>query len=226
MALRPRAGEEPGGEVIALISDVPADEQPGFISVRADITVLGGDVGTTYDVVLVPAAGRRATPVWSPPLTLPAPPPAPDGRTRFALQRGPEGFLQLRSRPLPVAAVLTAVRADQERVVLSIDPGATPATTLALLGEDDTDRVLATCSLSDAGEAHVDVGLADDLEPQLTRVVVGEPDAWLPVRRSRNDLVDTARGAPLPQLTDPASGELALRLRWSGQGTLTLRVLE
>ena len=60
---------------------------------------------------------------------------------------------------------------------------------------------------------------------QAYRVGIGEPGAWLPVRRRDNDLAEPGRGAPLPALVDEKDRE-RLRLRWSPSALLVARVLD
>ena len=59
----------------------------------------------------------------------------------------------------------------------------------------------------------------------MTRVMVGEPGAWLPVRRHANSLSDPNAGAPLPQVYAGDGDEARLRLRWSGKALLQVRIL-
>lgn len=214
------------GSVLTLLDDA-IDDQPGYTAAHLDLSELTEpdepDEPATYDVVLVPGGTRKPLPVWTPPLAPDRSRPAPDQTTHHTLHRGADGTLQLRTRRLPTAVSLGSVSAQRDHLVLRLLGNSPAGRALAILGEDDA--VLADWPVVD-GVAHVTSAELDGLAPQLTRVVVGEHDSWVPVRRFDNGLTDPGRAAPLPQLYDGDADEPRLRLRWSGQGLLQLRVFE
>jgi hypothetical protein len=218
LALRDRDS----GDVIAPPSEVAADQQPGYTSIRVDLAGLPGEGKATYDAVLAPTGGRAAQALWTGPLAGPDPAPA-DATTQYSLRRGDDGGLRVLRRPLAPAVLLreVAVTSDGIRLVLG-DPAS--GQVVALI--DESDQPLATYPLSD--DPATAVITADGLPEgagQLTRVVVGAPGAWLPVRRRANDLPDPGRAVPLPQLYDGDSEDPRLRLRWNPAGLLMARLL-
>lgn len=219
LALRDTAS----GDVVASENEVPADGQPGYLATRIDLARLPAGEGTTYDVVLVPARDRRPKPVWSPPLTSPRPRPADDGSTRWRLGRTEAGLLQVHREPVEQAAELRGIEVVDGGLRLSI---AGTGARLALLADDEPVVSLPTTSEGDTVTATLDAAsLPAATSDQPTQVVVGEPGAWLPVRRRANDLADPGRGAPLPTLVDDSEHERA-RLRWSPHALLVARLLE
>lgn len=210
------------GDVVAPSSDL-TEEEPHWRSVRMDLAGLAGGSGeATYDVVLVPVAGRSPRPVWAPPLPPARPAQDGTGAARWEVRRTEEGTLRLRRRPLEPAVELRAVSAtaDGVRLVLAGD-----AAHLAVL--EDGDRVLLTVPTS-AGPAEGtrEALLALDDLPAGTaaegRVGCGDHGAWLPVRRRADDLLEPGRGAPLPELESDEGP--VLTLHWGQQGLLRARV--
>lgn len=200
------------GDVIALAGDL-TDDQPGYRSIRVDLGGLPGTDDVVYDVVLVPSGGRPARPVWSAPLER-RPIPAGDGSTQWSMRRTDEGMLQLhRGSPSP-AAELRAIEVGHAGLRLTVSG---PGRTLALLGDDD--QPAAQVPLSDDDSAVISPDALPELGGPL-RVVLGEPGAWLPVRRRANDLAQPGRGAPLPELE---TGDSSCQLRWSPQAHLLLQ---
>lgn len=230
LAFRPAEG----GEVIAAHSDL-AEDQPAYRSVRVDLTGpagLGGRGAATYDVVVVPPGGGEPRPVWSPPLPQGGPtrpPPAPDGRTRFTLARTGPGFLQVRRVAVPPAAELLQVALRDGGIELVIDPAAAgePSDIGELLLVGAQDALLARLPLT-RGERGWEASLTLDAVPASAdtalRVVVGTPDAWVPVRRRHNGLTKTSGAVLLPTLTDDETGQPLLRLRWGPGGGLQVRL--
>jgi hypothetical protein len=206
------------GDVIAPENEIPADGQPGYRAARIDLAQLPGEAEATYDVVLVPARNSTPKPVWSKPLVGNPPRPADDGRTQWRLDRTNDGLLRVHRGPVGAAAELRSVEVSDEGVRLTV---AAAGATLALLADDE-----AVLTLPVEGST-VTLQTASLPEPreQPYQVVLGEPGAWLPVRRRDNDLADPGRGAPLPALVDDADRE-RLRLRWSPHALLVARVLD
>lgn len=200
------------GDVIALPGDL-TDDQPGYRSIRVDLRDLPGTDDAAYDVVLVPSGGRAARPVWSPPLDRRPIPPAGDGATQWSMRRTDEGMLQLhRGSPSP-AAELRAIEVSPAGLRLTV---VGPGGTLALLDHDD--KAAAQFSV-DEDSATIAAADLPELAGPL-RVVLGEPGAWLPVRRRANDLAQPGRGAPLPELE---TADSSCQLRWSPQALLLLQ---
>jgi hypothetical protein len=127
-------------------------------------------------------------------------------------------LLRVHRGPVGAAAELRSVEVSDEGVRLTV---AAAGATLALLADDE-----AVLTLPVEGST-VTLQTASLPEPheQPYQVVLGEPGAWLPVRRRDNDLADPGRGAPLPALVDDADRE-RLRLRWSPHALLVARVLD
>ena len=217
LALRDTAS----GDVIGPENEVP-DDQPGYRSARVDLGELPGDAEATYDVVLVPSGGRTPTPVWSEPLAGPRPRPAEDGRTQFWLSRTDEGALQVRRGAVDEAAVLRDVEVTDDGLLLTV---AGTGDTLALLADGAPVVTFPTSATGpDAVTATIDAASLPAADKRATQVAIGEPGAWLPVRRRANDLAEPGRGAPLPQIQD-GHGRDRLRLRWSSEALLVARLL-
>ncbi len=210
------------GDVIAPENEVPADEQPGYRAARVDLAQLPGDAEATYDVVVVPARNSNPKPVWSEPFTAPLPPPAEDGRTQWRLGRTDEGLLQVRRGVVEEAAELRTVEVSDDGLRLTI---AGAGSTLALLADDEPVLTLPLAADGDLLTVTIEASSLPDPADQPAQVVIGEPGAWLPIRRRANDLAEPGRGAPLPALVGDDDRE-RLRLRWSPRALLLARVLD
>jgi hypothetical protein len=218
LALRDAAS----GDVIAPENEVP-DDQPGYRSARVDLGELPGDAEATYDVVLVPSGGRTVKPVWSEPLPGRRPRVAEDGRTQYWLNRTDEGMLQVRRGAVDDAAELRAVEVTDGGLLLTV---AGTGRTLALLAEGEPVVTFPTSATGpDTVTATMDAASLPAADKKPTQVAIGEPGAWLPVRRRANDLAEPGRGAPLPQIQDE-HGRGRLRLRWSPGALLMARLLD
>jgi len=171
-----------------------------------------------YDVVVVPGGGKEPRPVWTPPLSQHRPPPGPDGRTQFHLDRAEDGTLRVRRSTLPPAAVLIALATERDAVRLTLD-GADGS--LAALSDDAT---LATWPVVD-GAATLTLEHLDGVPAQVLRLMAGTDGAWQPIRRRGNAIADPGRTVPLPQLYQEEAEEPRARLRWGPQGNLLLRLL-
>lgn len=219
------------GDVVALPSDVP-DDDPAFRAVRVDLGALpGGAEPTSYDVVLVPAGGGTPKPVWSHPLptdSLVRTPLSADGTHVWSLERGEDGGLSAVRTPQPATVALRAVAQDDESVTLAIDvPSASDAAAVVEDGLRLVDQAgvlvhALPLVLGDDGLLHARFSLADlpPGEEVWPRVMVGEHA----VRRRGDDLAKAQAATMLPQLfgEDPETPEL--RLRWTPEGTLGLRI--
>ena len=210
------------GDVIAPENEVPADDQPGYRAARVDLAQLPGDTDASYDVVLVPARNTTPRQVWSGPLTAPLPRPAEDGHTQWRLGRTDEGLLQVHRGAVEVAAELRTVEVSDDGLRLTITG---VGSTLALLADDEPVLTLPLAADGDLLTVTIDAASLPDPADQPAQVVIGEPGAWLPVRRRANDLAEPGRGAPLPALVDEDDTE-RLRLRWSPRALLLARVLD
>jgi hypothetical protein len=213
LALRDAAS----GDVIALPGDAP-DDQPAYRSTRVDLAGLtpgrspAGRSETAYDVVLVPSGGRSPKPVWTPPL-VPTVTPVVDG-ARWELRRTDQGHLRLVEVTVPPAAELTGIGTVGDGIRVTADPGGR----VALLGESGEE-------VASFPDGVITAGALAGAAPQLSRVTAG----GLPVRRRGNDLTDPGRAVPLPELyaADPGlQDRVRLRLRWSGDGLLTARIID
>lgn len=125
---------------------------------------------------------------------------------------------------LPAAAGLLAVRKLDGAIELTLlDAGPE----LAILAEDPDgadDQVLASWPVDDAGVVSITRESVEHLGPLTRPAMTGRPGAWLPVRRRANDLVDPRIAAPLPQV-DAADGDRPrLRIPWSREALLLVRV--
>ncbi|HWM73377.1 MAG TPA: hypothetical protein VNQ53_06540 [Nocardioides sp.] len=218
LALRDTAS----GDVIAPENEVPADDQPGYRAARVDLAQLPGDAEATYDVVLVPARNSTPKPVRSEPLTAPRPRPAADGRTQWRLDRTDDGLLQVHRGVVEEAVELRSIEVSDDGLRMTM---AGAGGTLALLADDETVLTLPLTPADDLLTVTIDAASLPDPADQPAQVVVGEPGAWLPVRRRANDLAEPGRGAPLPALVDQDDRE-RLRLRWSPRALLLARVLD
>jgi hypothetical protein len=218
LALRDTAS----GDVVAPTNEVP-DDQPGYRSARLDLDELPGDAEAAYDVVLVPSGGRSPKPVWSPPLAAPRPRPVDAGGTQYRLARTDDGMLQVRRERAEPAAVLRAVQVVDDGLRLTISG---TGSTVALLADGEPIATFPTTAAdTDMLTATIDVGSVSPPRETPTQVVIGEPEAWLPIRRRANDLAEPGKAAPLPSITDE-SGRERLRLRWSPRALLLARPLD
>lgn len=218
LALR-RVDPEGPGEVLDLPTE-PVTDQPDYLAARIDLAGLDGAEGR-YDVVLVPEGGRRSAPVevWTPPLAPSATRLSVDGRTQHALVRTPEETLRVRTALLPAAAGLLAVRKLAEAVELTlVDAGPE----LAIL--DDDRQVLTAWPVDAHGVVTITRDSIADLEPLTRPAMTGHPGSWQPVRRRANDLIDPRSGAGLPQIDHPVADRPRLRLPWSREALLLVRV--
>ncbi|WP_232678908.1 hypothetical protein [Nocardioides sp. R-C-SC26] len=215
----------PSGELAEASAEAFTD-QPGYLAARIALDAIAPG---QHDVVLVQPGGKQRA-LWTPPL----PPARPriDGSLGavHALARGDDGTLRVRSTTPPPGAVLEAVHADRAGLRLRLH-GASEV--VALLAADE-DTVLATWGVTCDDEVGAQVAITadavDGIAAQMARLVTGSPGQWVPIRRRANDLTEPGRGAPMPELygeQDPdhhAGDDPRLRLRWSGQATLLLRV--
>ncbi len=198
------------GDVLSLPDDAP-DDQPAYTSIRVDLGELPGTGEASYDVVVVPRNGRAPRPVWTPPLADARVAPARDERTQFALARSDSGTLQVRRTSLTPTAWLSTVTEVAEGVRLTVtlppeDSSDAATTQVALLDGDDPLATFPTTYDETSGQVTVVLTAPTEADPAadvLTRVVVGSPGAWRPVRRHRDDVVDPGRGVPAP--AGPAS---------------------
>ena len=147
----------------------------------------------SYDVVLVPARNSTPKQVWSGPLTAPRPRPAEDGHTQWRLGRTDEGLLQVHRGAVEEAAELLTVEVSDDGLRLTI---AGVGSTLALLADDEPVLTLPLAADGDVLTVTIDAASLPDPADQPAQVVIGEPGAWLPVRRRANDLAEPGpRGA-------------------------------
>lgn len=234
LALEPVAGtlalRDADGEVHPLRSDVPEDD-PAYRSVRADLLDLPGDAEGGYDVVVDRGSVRSPRPVWIAPFprTRPRIPPAPGGRSQFALVRTEEGMLRVRrTRPAPALDVLD-LAADETGIRVRFD--ATDATELRLVpvgpdGPDGPDApALASYPVTREGDHCVALLTEPDLPAgtdRVTQVLAG----GLRLRRRRNDLANAQQAVLLPLLSGDDPELSPLRLRWSPDATLVARLVE
>ena len=226
------------GDMVALTNDAP-DDQPAYTSARMDLGGLAATDGsepTTYDVVIVPTSGRSPRPVWSAPLPAARVAPTRDERTQWGLDRTPEGYLQITRTDLEPTAWLTGVveESDGVRLIIANGDGIAADPEVALLADGE---VLARfpASLTESGLSALLTGAPTDgptdgpaLDESLdvqTRVVIGVPGQWVPIRRRHDDLPDPGRGAPLPPVNLPGTETARIRLRFGGEAFLVARIL-
>lgn len=204
------------------VVDVPfeeIDDQPAYLGARLELDALDGEQAR-YDVLLVPPDGTEPLVLTTPPLPPPGPGrPSADGRTLHTLVCTPEQTLRVRTTLLPAAAGLLAVRKLEDAVELTLT-GAGPA--LAVLTEDE--EVIASWPVDDRGVVMITGDSVRHLEPLTRPAMTGRVGAWQPVRRLANDLLDPRAAAPLPQLDHPDDHGPRLRLPWSRDALLLVRV--
>jgi hypothetical protein len=228
------------GEVVTLRSAV-ADEQPGYLSVRADLDDLlgpgagpgadidtGTDTGTaSYDVVLV-GNGGSAKVLWSHPLPADSkvvPRVSADGTHLWDLVRLDDGSLRVLRVPQPPAVWLRSVRLDGETATIATDPaGETAQADPELRLVDLEGHVVLTRPMTagDDGLLRATLSLADlpPGEELWPRVLVGD----LPVRRRDNDLTKPQQATMLPMLFGDDPETPVLRFRFAPDGMLALRI--
>lgn len=232
LALEPVPGtlglREEAGEVHVLPSDLP-DDDPAYLSVRADLLAIPGDGERSYDVVVVD--NELAATVWTAPFE-PTPmrtPVAPGGSWQFALERTEAGMLRVRrSRPAPRCDLLRIdLTASGVRLTLA-PPSASHDAQLSLLALEEG-QVVATCPLERDGVTLV-ATITDRILPegrdQLLRWGVGSADAWVPVRRSSDGLAQPNAAVVLPVLPGQETDVPRLRMRWAPDGSLLARVVD
>ncbi|MGZ4465674.1 MAG: hypothetical protein ACXVW1_07370 [Nocardioides sp.] len=214
------------GAVVPLVSDL-ADEDPHHLSVRADLRVVHGDDAAAYDVV-VERAGAAPAPVWSEPLNEGNPvaaPPTRDGRLRYRVVRTPEGFLQVTRRPLDPTAEVRAIEDHPDGIHLLLGN----APTGDLLMVDDDGGMLATHPLTPEGEVARAVITADRLpDPahRFARLAAGAPDSFVLLRRFHNSLAEPQAGVVLPELFGDDPTWPRMRMRYTNDGLLNVRLPE
>lgn len=204
------------------LRDLPTEvvtDQPAYTAARIDLSPLDGEQAR-HDVVLLPPEGDgAAVAVRTEPMIPRASRPGADGRTQHLLVRSPEGLLRLRSTVLPPAAGLAAVRKLEDAVELTLLEAGPE---LAVL--DDDRHVLASWPVDERGVVRITRAGVSGLAPGTRPLVTGRADAWLPVRRRANDLLDPRSAAPLPQLDHPTEERPLLRLPWSREAHLLMRL--
>ncbi|GAB2780741.1 hypothetical protein GCM10027020_37850 [Nocardioides salsibiostraticola] len=230
------------GDVVALTNDAP-DDQPAYTSARMD---LGGLTATeasepaTYDVVIVPTSGRSPRPIWSAPLPGARVAPTRDERTQWGLDQTPDGYLQITCTDLEPTAWLAGVveESDGVRLTIANDEEITADAEVALLSDGEVVARFPT-SATESGLSALLTGAPTDgptgsptdswaLDESIdvqTRVVIGVPGHWVPIRRRHDDLPDPGRGAPLPPVNLPGSETARIRLRFGGEAFLVARIL-
>jgi hypothetical protein len=194
---------------------------------------LTGLTGTSYDVL---AGGAPVRLIEEPRRDLARTPLAPDGVTRWAVERLGDGALRLTRREVPATAVLDAVDVRGDRLHLQVRPpdGVEPGSHLLLLDTDD--QVLATLPAT-AQDGVLEALLGSDDLPAgyfgVLRLAVGTETSWVRIRRADNDLSDPNHAVLLPELlVDPASeaelgpDRIRARLRWNPDGLLALRSID
>ena len=207
------------GDVVALASDL-VEDQVEHRSVRVDLDGLALTGEAAYDVVLVPSGGRAPRQVWSAPLP-PARVPTHDGH-RWQVVRDDAGLLGLRRRAVAPHVELAAISAGPDGLHLTVEPPAP----LVLRAEDGTE--VARLS-GEPTPGLLTVEAVADVADQTVHVTT---DDGRPVLRRDHDLLNPARGAPLPELYSPGDGVrdplglVRVRLRWSDTGALVARVLD
>ncbi|MDP2773106.1 MAG: hypothetical protein Q8O61_06075 [Nocardioides sp.] len=220
LALRDEAGT-----VVPLRSAV-ADEQPGYLSARADLDDLLSPATdtTSYDVVLV-AGGGSAKAVWSHPLPDGEdvrPRVCADGTHLWDLARLDDGSLQVVRVPQPPAVWLRSIRLDGETVTVTTDPVDSADPELRLADLEGNLTLARPMTSGDDGLLHATLALAD-LPPGdevWPRVLVGD----LPVRRRDNDLVKAQQATMLPMLFGDDPETPLLRFRFAPDGMLGVRL--
>jgi hypothetical protein len=190
--------------------------------------------GATYDVL----AGRAPVRLAAAPVPdLARTPLAPDGVTRWRVERLDDGQLRLARSEVAPTAELEAVDVRGDRVHLRIRPvdGVEPGCHLLLL--DTGDQVLATVPAT-AHDGLVETLLGVDDLPAgyfgVLRLAVGAEGSWVRIRRRANDLADPNHAVLLPELfATPADDRAELgsdlpraRLRWNPDGLLALRSID
>lgn len=201
--------------------EVPTQEttdQPGCLGARFDLSALDG-LEHRYDVVVVPPDGSTPLSLTTEPVAGALGHTSLDGRTQHQLVRAPDGRLRLRSTLLPEAAGLLGVRKLPDALeVTLLDAG----TDLAILDGDGA--VLASWPVDERGTATITPDAVAHLEPTTRPAMTGRAGAWKPVRRRANDLLDPRAAAPLPQLDQPEADRPLLRLPWSREAALLVRI--
>ena len=217
------------GTVVPLRSAV-ADEQPGYLSARADLDELLSPATDTasYDVVLV-AAGGSAKAVWSHPLpdggpaeSLVRPQVCADGTHLWDLARLDDGTLQVQRVPQPAAVWLRSIRLDGETVTVTTDPVDSADPELRLADLEGNVTLARPMTSGDDGLLRATLALAD-LSPGdevWPRVLVGD----LPVRRRDNDLVKAQQATMLPMLFGDDPETPLVRFRFAPDGMLGVRI--
>ncbi|WP_323793696.1 hypothetical protein [Nocardioides sp.] len=205
------------------VVDVPTEaitDQPDHLGARLDLAALDGHE-QRYDVVVVPPDGGTPLSLTTEPLPSALGHTSIDGRTQHLLVRAPDGRLRVRTTLLPEAAGLLGVRKLPDALeVTLLDAGA--GADLAIL--DDEGAVLASWPIDERGTATITPRTVTHLEPTTRPAVTGHAGAWKPVRRRANDLLDPRSAAPLPQLDQPHADRPLLRLPWSREAALLVRI--
>jgi len=195
---------------------------------------LTGLRGASYDVLVGTAPVRLAEPPHGGDLA--RTPLAPDGVTRWEVDRLEDGRVRLGRRAVDVTAVLDTVDVRADRLHLRIRPadGVEPGSHLLLLDTDDLVRASVPATAHD-GVLETLLGV-DDLPAGyfgVLRLAVGTETSWVRIRRRDNDLADPNHAVLLPELFEDAGSETELgsdrpraRLRWNPDGLLALRSID
>ncbi len=208
------------GELADLRSEEVFD-QPAYLAARIDLTALDG-AGARHDIVVL-GPGGDVTCVATTPIAAPGGRTSIDGRTHHALVRTSEGQLRLRTTVLPGAAGLLAVRKLGKDVELTLVGG---GPVLAILSDDgDDSEVIASWPVDEHGVVVLTPASVAHLDQVTRPAMTGEPGSWRPVRRRANDLLDPRSAAPLPQVDHPDADRPRVRLPWSREAMLQVRVL-
>ncbi|MBJ7357972.1 hypothetical protein [Nocardioides sp.] len=197
-------------------------------------------LGEVTDLLEVPLGDYRVLcegrPVWARPFA-PDPiriPVSPDGRSQLVLERDDDGHLTVGRRQTEPTALLEAIELRDGDVHLTlVPPGEVAVGTHLLLLDGDDEPLDQLPVTAHDGRVETLLGVADLPAGYfgVVRLALGTEDAWVRIRRRRNDLADPHRAVLLPELhdtTDPEAEEdwPRARFRWNPASHLVLRVLD
>jgi hypothetical protein len=224
----PALWDEQADGLVPVVDDLPPDEPDTdrpLASVRWLLTEALAERDRAELLVVVRTDSGDPVPLRPPPApsrTGLRTPPTPDGRWRFVLSVGEDGFLRVRRRRLRDVAWLSKIGLSGRSVQLTCRMEQEGAVRLLFLGRDG--RLGGEIPMERRGDDLHATIRADDLPPQAGtyRAAVGTPERHAPITRSRNGLTLVEPRTVLMPLVLDTDDQVVGRFQLSGRGVLLL----